>query len=127
MRPLWYTPKAHRDILGRILDTATRTLHLVSLVVMVGKSSAKKAGQTGDDAQLLSQPAHCIAAGEVLTQLRSDAQGGLTDAEVSERQEIHGANALEGSGGAGPIRILMNQVLNALTMVSRHPLSQHYC
>lgn len=103
-----------------------KNLALGSLAVMVGKSSAKNASQTGDNAQLLSQPAHCIAAGEVLTQLQSDAQSGLTDAEVSKRQGIHGANALEGSGGAGPIHILMNQVLNALTMVSRHLLSQPF-
>lgn len=85
---------------------------------MVGKHSAEKPGPLGDvAAQVMSQPAHCISAGDVLDQLQSDAQNGLSDSEVSKRQETHGANALEGSGGAGPIRILMNQVLNALTMV----------
>lgn len=85
---------------------------------MVGVHSAEKAGPQGDVAvQVTSQPAHCIAANDVLDQLQSDAQSGLSDSEVAKRQGTYGANALEGSGGAGPIRILMNQVLNALTMV----------
>jgi len=86
---------------------------------MAGKSSAKKGGNPADKAHTLSQPAHCLPAGEVLAQLRSDPQNGLRDDEVSKNQGIYGSNVLEGSGGSGPIRILMNQVLNALTMV-RH-------
>lgn len=93
------------------------------LAIMGGKLSAKNAGPGGDGALILSQPAHCVDAGDVLSQLQSDSQNGLSDSEVSKRQQIYGHNALEGSGGAGPIRILMNQVLNALTMVGWQPIS----
>lgn len=105
-----------RTILG-VYFRPLRNFLSALLAIMAGK----KAVPGGDGALVLSQPAHCVDAGDVLSQLQSDSQSGLSDGEVSKRQQIYGHNALEGSGGAGPIRILMNQVLNALTMVGWQP------
>lgn len=86
---------------------------------MAGKASAKKGGSPAEKAPTLNQPAHCLPAADVLAQLGSDPQNGLRDDEVTKNQKLYGSNELEGSGGSGPIRILMNQVLNALTMVGQ--------
>lgn len=107
-----------RTILG-VYFRPLRNFLSALLAIMAGK----KAVPGGDGALVLSQPAHCVDAGDVLSQLQSDSQSGLSDGEVSKRQQIYGHNALEGSGGAGPIRILMNQVLNALTMVGWQPIN----
>jgi hypothetical protein len=118
-------PFQHQHIFGHFDCTAHNTVQAASGAAMAGKSSAKKSDNPADKATALSQPAHCLPAAEVLTQLGSNPQTGLRDDEVSKNQGIYGSNALEGSGGSGPIRILMNQVLNALTMVSPLTPSRH--
>lgn len=108
------------DTYSHICCATSNCFHSVLPAIMVDKHSAEKPGPLGDVAvHAMGQPAHCISAGDVLDQLQSDAQSGLSEDEVSKRKQAYGANALEGSGGVGPIRILMNQVLNALTMVCR--------
>ena len=74
----------------------------------------------------LDAPAHSLAFEEVLKQLTSDPQSGLTEAEAERRTTEYGENALEEGGGVQPLQILIHQVANALTLVSPMALKQEH-
>ena len=63
-------------------------------------------------------PAHALSWEEVINRLESDAENGLSKSEAEARKAIYGPNELEGGGGTSPVKILIHQVANALTLVS---------
>ena len=66
----------------------------------------------------LDTPAHSLSFDEVVKALDTDADNGLTKAEAEKRNGVYGDNALEEGPGVQPMKILVHQVANALTLVS---------
>jgi Na+-exporting ATPase len=65
----------------------------------------------------LPQPAHTLPYVEVLKILSTDPDTGLTTASASHRLTQHGPNELEQSAGVQPLRVFIEQVFNAMTLV----------
>jgi magnesium-transporting ATPase (P-type) len=55
----------------------------------------------------------------VIDDLKADPLHGLTTAEATARLILYGRNELEKIGGVHPMKILLHQVANAMTMVWR--------
>lgn len=71
----------------------------------------------------LKEPAHSLPFEDVLKGLSSDHQTGLTEAEAQARKAKYGPNQLDEGPGVQPIRILVHQVANALTLVRSFALA----
>ncbi len=54
----------------------------------------------------------------VVAVFKSNVDSGLREAEVKERQKTYGPNELQGETGIPYFKILLNQVVNAMTIVS---------
>ncbi|KAF1929485.1 potassium/sodium eff [Didymella exigua CBS 183.55] len=65
----------------------------------------------------LSLPPHSLTLAQVVDELSTDTWSGLDDAEAKRRLEEYGANDLGETAGVSPIKILIAQVANAMTMV----------
>ena len=68
----------------------------------------------------LSNPPHLLPANEVVQQLQTDPDNGLSNEEAQSRLTKFGLNELLGGGGVNAGQILMRQVLNAMVLVSTH-------
>lgn len=69
----------------------------------------------------LSRPAHALPYTSVIEEIKADAEDGLTDHEARSRLEEHGRNELGDSDGVQPLKILIGQVANAMTLVNHTP------
>ncbi|KAJ4410426.1 P-type ATPase [Didymella pomorum] len=65
----------------------------------------------------LSLPPHSLTLAQVVDELSTDTWSGLDDAEAKRRLDEYGANDLGETAGISPIKILIAQVANAMTMV----------
>lgn len=74
---------------------------------------------SGQSNKPLSQPPHSLTSQQVLDELGSDAITGLTPEEISQRLEEMGSNELEQDGGVQPVKIFLEQIFNAMTLVRR--------
>lgn len=72
----------------------------------------------GNPQRLLSVPAHSLTWREVVGELASNDQDGLTTSEAKERLTSIGRNELDDDSGVDVVGILVGQVANAMTMVS---------
>lgn len=70
----------------------------------------------------LSRPPHALRSEAVLNELKSDASAGLSLEEATRRLQEHGFNELERKKGVQPLKIFLEQILNAMTLVSPTPL-----
>jgi magnesium-transporting ATPase (P-type) len=77
----------------------------------------KKKGD-GEVKLALDKPAHSLPFDEVLKLLTTDPESGLSKSEVEKRTSTYGENMLEEGPGVQPMKILVHQVANALTLVS---------
>lgn len=68
--------------------------------------------------QILSQPAHSLSYDEILKELASHPDEGLTNAEAKKRHEQYGDNLLEGGEGVSMAKIVIRQIANAMMLVS---------
>lgn len=75
-----------------------------------------KSGQANDP---LSKPAHALAFQQVVEESGCNPDDGLTTSEAKKRLEKHGSNDLGEDGGVSAPKILLRQVANAMTLVSR--------
>lgn len=66
----------------------------------------------------LSRPPHALDVGQVVTELEIDAAQGLTTDEASRRLEELGRNELRQNKGVQPVKIFLEQIFNAMTLVS---------
>lgn len=91
---------------------------------------------SGQSNKPMSQPAHALTFEQVVEQLTSDADYGLATAEAKRRLEEYGRNELGDSEGVSPLKIMVAQVANAMTLVSSftmdalisfHRLRQYGC
>ncbi|CAP86669.1 Sodium transport ATPase [Penicillium chrysogenum] len=67
--------------------------------------------------QPLSQPAHSLSFEDVITELQTNSDDGLTSAEVKQRIEKYGENVLEGDEGVSLAKIVIRQIANAMMLV----------
>lgn len=80
--------------------------------IMAGKADV-------DAAQLqpLSQPAYCLSYQDVLKELSTDAEEGLSSGEAQRRLDQHGHNELEGGESVSFAKIIIRQIANAMMLV----------
>ncbi|KAI8233228.1 Calcium-transporting ATPase 3 [Colletotrichum sp. SAR 10_86] len=65
----------------------------------------------------LSRPPHALDVDQVVTELEVDAAQGLTTDEASRRLEELGRNELRQNKGVQPVKIFLEQIFNAMTLV----------
>ena len=84
-----------------------------------GGGGGKNGGAGGGHRwQQLSRDAYLLTADEVLRELQTDPDSGLSEATAKSRLAESGLNELEVGGGVNPMRILMGQIFNAMVLVS---------
>ena len=66
----------------------------------------------------MTAPAHALTPEKVVEDLGANAETGLTAEEAKKRLEEFGKNEFGDSGGVQPVKILIGQLANALTLVS---------
>ncbi|KAI4690811.1 uncharacterized protein J4E88_002284 [Alternaria novae-zelandiae] len=65
----------------------------------------------------MSAPAHSLTLEQVKTELKTDEWHGLDDSEAKRRVDDYGANELGEAESVSPVKILIAQVANAMTLV----------
>ncbi|KAJ5166308.1 uncharacterized protein N7482_005089 [Penicillium canariense] len=65
----------------------------------------------------LSQPAHSLSFEDVIRELGTNSDDGLTSGEVKQRLEKYGQNILEGDEGVSIAKIFIRQLANAMMLV----------
>ena len=78
---------------------------------------------SGQSNKPLPRPPHALPAEEVARLLDVDIQSGLRSDEAEKRKVELGANELLKEKNAQPLKILLRQVVNAMTLVSNPPSS----
>lgn len=73
---------------------------------------------SGQSNEPMSRPAHALTFDQVVEELQTDAMHGLTSAEAKSRHEKFGNNDLGDADGVQPLKIILAQVANAMTLVS---------
>ena len=85
---------------------------------------AGKADVDAAQLQPLSQPAYCLSYQDVLKELSTDAEEGLSSGEAQRRLDQHGHNELEGGESVSFAKIIIRQIANAMMLVRiPHPNS----
>ncbi|KAJ5757330.1 uncharacterized protein N7511_006024 [Penicillium nucicola] len=74
-------------------------------------------GQGDQTQQPLSQPAHSLTYTDVISELGTNSDDGLTSGEVKLRLEKYGENMLEGDEGVSLAKIVIRQIANAMMLV----------
>ncbi|XMA11513.1 hypothetical protein WAI453_004304 [Rhynchosporium graminicola] len=94
-----------------------------------GKGREKGDGATihvsGQANEPLSGLPHTLTADQLASETGADLLNGLTETEAKARFEIYGPNELDDGPGVNPVKILLRQVANAMTLVKRTTLP--YC
>lgn len=73
---------------------------------------------SGQSNRPLSRPAHALTFEQVAAELDADLLSGLSAHEASVRLQQYGRNDLGEEEGVQPIKIIIAQIANAMTMVS---------
>ena len=76
---------------------------------------------SGQSNKSLSRPAHALPYEQVIQELGADVLKGLSAAEAKARLARHGKNDIGKSAGVQPIRIVIAQFANGMTMVGGCP------
>lgn len=74
---------------------------------------------SGQANEPLSKPPHSLAYDDVVDEIGANANDGLTTQEAKARLEKHGKNELGNEAGVNPGKILLRQVVNAMTLVGQ--------
>ncbi|KAI8264677.1 Sodium transport ATPase 2 [Colletotrichum sp. SAR11_239] len=72
---------------------------------------------SGQSNKPLSRPAHALSTEEVIRELRANPDDGLTPEEAKTRLDEYGRNEFGADKGVQPIKILIGQIANAMTLV----------
>lgn len=86
----------------------------------MGKDQEKapaEAHVSGQSNRPLSLPAHCLTLSQTADELKADAASGLSASDAKSRLDEYGPNDLGKAEGVSPVRILVAQVANAMTLV----------
>lgn len=73
---------------------------------------------SGQSNRPLSRPAHALTHEQVAAELDADVLSGLTSHEAKVRLQQYGPNDLGEEEGVQPLKIIVAQVANAMTMVN---------
>lgn len=73
---------------------------------------------SGQSNKPLSRPPHALEFEVVLKELSVDSSSGLQDDEASRRLIQYGPNELHQTKGVQPVKIFLEQIFNAMTLVS---------
>lgn len=72
---------------------------------------------SGDSNEPMSKPAHALSIQQVVDELEANILDGLSEAEANIRLQKYGKNDLGEAEGAQPIKIIIAQIANAMTLV----------
>ncbi|KAK0112585.1 hypothetical protein ONS95_014330 [Cadophora gregata] len=72
---------------------------------------------TDSSSSIRAHRPHTMTAAQVINKLGSDSRGGLSQSEAASRLQLYGKNALDDGPGVQPIKILINQIANAMMLV----------
>ncbi|KAK6358721.1 Na+ ATPase [Orbilia blumenaviensis] len=73
--------------------------------------------QQPGQSDLLPRPAHALTYQEVIKETNANTQDGLTSQEALDRLQQYGRNQLDDGPGVQPVKILIRQIANAMTLV----------
>lgn len=65
----------------------------------------------------MSRPAHALSYHQLVEELRAHTLNGLDDSDANTRLEKYGKNELGEVEGVQPIKIIIAQIANAMTLV----------
>lgn len=93
---------------------------------MANSKAAKpdEAHVSGQSNKPLSHPAHALSFDQVAEELRANTLNGLSTADAKSRLEEFGHNDLGEAEGVQPLKIIIAQIANAMTMVKSTPTSR---
>jgi magnesium-transporting ATPase (P-type) len=83
-----------------------------------GGPNASSTRVSGQSNRPLSRPAHALTHEQLAAELDADILSGLTAHEATVRLEQYGRNDLGEEDGVQPLKIIVAQIANAMTMVS---------
>lgn len=72
---------------------------------------------SGQSNEPMSKPAHALSIQQIVDELDANTLDGLSEAEANIRLEKYGKNDLGEAEGAQPIKIIIAQIANAMTLV----------
>jgi P-type Na+/K+ transporter len=72
---------------------------------------------SGQSNKTLSKPAHSLKSYDIVEQLQTNVENGLTESLVQQRLQDYGRNELDEGPGVQPLKILLHQVANAMMLV----------
>ncbi|EJD35955.1 putative sarcoplasmic/endoplasmic reticulum calcium ATPase [Auricularia subglabra TFB-10046 SS5] len=84
---------------------------------MTNEKYTRASATKGGDVPTYSQPPHMLSGDDVVRELDTDGDHGLSEEESRKRFLQYGKNELDGSGGVQAWRVLLKQVANAMTIV----------
>ena len=83
------------------------------------KNKEVTAHVSGQANEPLSGLPHTLTIEQICTEINVDSKDGLTAQEAKGRLEKYGKNELDDGPGVSPVKILIRQVANAMTLVKR--------
>lgn len=86
---------------------------------MEKKQEAAPQHVSGQANEPLSRPAHALSWEDVTSELGTDALDGLSAEEAESRKTRFGPNELGDAEGVQPLKIIVAQIANAMTLVSQ--------
>ncbi|KAI5922979.1 hypothetical protein F4810DRAFT_720625 [Camillea tinctor] len=81
------------------------------------KDKDKRTHVSGQGNKPMSRPAHALTYDQVIKELGSDILNGLSSEVAKQRVEEYGINDLGDSEGISPLKIIIAQIANAMTLV----------
>ncbi|EUC38818.1 hypothetical protein COCCADRAFT_538 [Bipolaris zeicola 26-R-13] len=84
---------------------------------MAKKAAPLEGHVSGQANKPMSKPAHSLTIQEVVNELKTEEWSGLDDNEAKRRVDEYGTNELGEAESVSPIKILVAQVANAMTLV----------
>src|SRR4051812_32012348 len=84
---------------------------------MAKKAAALEGHVSGQANKPMSKPAHSLTLKQVVDELKTEEWSGLSDTEAKRRIDEYGSNELGEAESASPVKILIAQVANAMTLV----------
>lgn len=75
--------------------------------------------QADGHGQGLPRPAHTFSAEDIIRELSTDAEAGLSSSDANQRLAQYGRNELEGGEGVSFSKIVIRQIANAMMLVSK--------
>lgn len=88
------------------------------IMASTGKEVSQLEFVSGQSNKALSRPAHCLSSEAAIAELGTHPEEGLSNEVAHTRYEGYGSNELSGGQAVEPLKILLRQIANAMTLVS---------